>query len=127
MTDVADGFFTAALQSIGKPKRKTPVQTTKLSLAHMRKQGCVAAVVERWNAHAKVKNDLFGIIDVLCLAPDGTTIGVQCTSRDHVADRVAKIGDSEHIVALRRCNWKLVVHGWDKHGARWRLREVDVS
>ena len=110
-----------------KPKRKSSKSPTELSLAYMRKQGCVAAVVEKWNPHSKTRLDLFGVIDILCLAPDGATIGVQATSRDNVAARITKIGDSEHIAALRRCNWTLLVHGWDKGPDRkYRVREVNV-
>lgn len=110
------------------PPRKRPGKSpTALSLAHMRKLGCVAQVVEHWNPHARKRVDLYGVIDILCLSPEGQTIGVQATSRDNIAARVTKIGESEHIAALRRCAWRLLVHGWDKRDGRYRVREVDVS
>ncbi len=101
---------------------------TQRSLAHLRAAGCVAAVVEKWNPHAKIRQDLFGIVDVVALSPDGVTIGVQATSLSNVTSRVNKIAESDNIAALRKCGWRLVVHGWGKQtNGRYRLREVDVS
>lgn len=101
---------------------------TERSLAHLRGQGMVAQVVERWNPHARIRQDLFGCIDILGLAPNGETVGVQATSGANVSKRVAKLADSEHIGAMRKCGWRLLVHGWRKNAAgRYVLREVDVS
>lgn len=100
---------------------------TKLTLRHLRADGYTAEVVERWNPHARVRHDLFGVIDVLALRGD-ETLAVQTTSADNVAHRVRKIAESEHVGAMREANWRIVVHGWAKVGNRWTLtREVDVS
>lgn len=100
---------------------------TQRSLAHMRKLGYRAAITERWNPWAKVRNDLFGIVDVLCVG-NGETVAVQCTSGSNVSSRVAKIAESEHISELRKAGWKVVVQGWRKNAAgKWTLREVDCS
>lgn len=102
----------------------TPTQRT---LAELRKRGYTCAIVERWNPHAKIRQDLFGVIDVLAVR-DGETLGVQATSGSNVAARVAKIAASEHVAALRSAGWSLAVWGWRKSAAgRWTLREVDVS
>lgn len=101
---------------------------TARSLKHLRDAGCVAQVVEYWHAFSHKRRDLFGIIDIVALAPDGTTIGVQATDLTSVSKRVDKIADSEAVGALRRCGWKLLVHGWGKGAnGRYRLREVDCS
>lgn len=99
---------------------------TKLTLALLRKQGYRAAVVERWNSHAKIRQDLFGIVDVLAVG-NGETIAVQCTSYPNVAVRVRKITESEAIADIRSAGWKFLVHGWRKPKHRWEVREVDVS
>ncbi len=99
---------------------------TQLSLRHLRKQGYIAAVVERWNPHAKIRQDLFGIIDVLAVG-NGETIGVQCTSYSNVSKRVNKMAESEAIDHLRDADWRLIVQGWYKDGRFWRVREVDIS
>lgn len=128
MTSALQNVDLVTIERVRAPaKRKSSRSPTELSLAHMRKQGCVAQVVEKWNPHARVRSDLFGCVDVLCLHPDGETIAVQATSRANVSSRVAKIAEVEHLAAIRRCGWRLVVHGWDKYQGRYRVKEVDVS
>lgn len=100
---------------------------TQRSLKHMRDQGYTASVVEHWNPFARIRQDLFGIIDVVCLGI-GETVGVQTTSLANVSARVKKISECEHLGALRRAGWRLVVHGWGRgKDGKYRLREVDVS
>jgi hypothetical protein len=103
------------------------VTPTQRSLAKLRADGYLVAVVEKWNPHAKIRQDLFGIIDLLAIR-DGETLGVQTTSGSNVAARVAKIADCSHVGALRAAGWRLLVHGWRKGAnGRWALREVDCS
>ena len=84
-------------------------------------------MVERFNQFAKVRQDLFGIIDIVCVG-NGETIGVQATSGANVASRIAKIEDSDALADLRDAGWQIVVHGWRKNAkGRWELREVDIS
>ena len=67
---------------------------TQRTLAECKRRGWIAQVVERWNAHARIRQDLFGFIDVLAL--DGKrTYGIQATSATNVASRLHKIHDSE--------------------------------
>lgn len=99
---------------------------TQLTLRQLRKQGYTAQVVERWNPFAKVRQDLFGCIDVLAVG-NGETIGVQCTSYANVSSRVKKMVESDAIGDLRDANWTLEVHGWHKVKNVWVLRRVDVS
>lgn len=70
-------------------------------------------VVERWNAFARIRQDLFGIIDIVAL-DEQQTLGVQTTSWTNVSARVKKITDSPHLPALLRAGWVLEVHGWKK-------------
>ncbi len=101
---------------------------TQLSLKYYRDAGYRVEVVEHWNIYAKIRQDLFGIFDLLAVG-FGETIGVQTTSYSHVAERVRKIEDSEFTPILRKCGWKLVVHGWRKEPKtnKWVVREVDLS
>jgi carbonic anhydrase len=98
------------------------------SLPHLRNDGWQAEVVEHWNPHARIRQDLFGFIDILAVR-HGETLAVQATSGDHVADRVDKIAHSDKVAAVREAGWRIVVHGWRKSARtrRWELREVDVS
>jgi hypothetical protein len=104
-----------------------PASPTELTLKKWRKAGYLCAVVEKWNPHVKIRQDLFGCIDVLAVGPDGT-IGIQSTSYSNVSARVRKIEDMpETVTALRNAGWRVLVEGWRKPKHRWESREVDVS
>lgn len=98
---------------------------TERTLKYLREQGYFAVVVERWNQFARIRQDLFGIVDVLAVKR-GETLGVQCTSATHVAERVNKIAGHDSTPRLREAGWRLEVHGWTK-GKRGAPRIVDVS
>ena len=100
---------------------------TQLTLRKWRKAGYIAAVVEKWNPHARIRQDLFGCIDVIAVG-NGETVGIQSTSDRNLAARVRKIEDLPETVArLREGGWRVVVEGWKKKSNRWQSREVDVS
>jgi hypothetical protein len=100
---------------------------TQLTLKWLRENGWTAEVVEHWNPHARVRNDLFGIVDVLALK-GATTLAVQTTSAKNVSARIHKIADSPFVAAIREAGWAIAVHGWEKRKNRWVLaRNVDVS
>ncbi len=100
---------------------------TQRSMAHLKAQGYRVAVVERWNAHARIRQDLFGVVDLLAIKA-GETLAVQTTSGSNVAARVKKIADSEAIGDIRAAGWTFHVHGWRKNAqGRWVLRVEDVS
>lgn len=92
---------------------------TQRSLAWLRSHGWTAVVVERWNAHAKCRQDLFGFADILAIRP-GRTLLVQTTTRDHVAHRVAKIGHTAEAFAWldRSPEREIEVHGWKENAVR---------
>ncbi|MCL4368627.1 MAG: hypothetical protein M1337_05625 [Actinobacteria bacterium] len=102
--------------------RTSPTQRT---LQYLRKAGYpLVQVVEKWNPHARVRQDLFGILDVLAVGPQGI-VGVQCTSAAHVADRLTKLRASAALPVLKRAGVAVHVHGWRKRkpSGRWALRE----
>ena len=101
---------------------------TQLTLRHLRKEGwLLVEVVERWNPHARLRQDLFGMIDVIAVRPN-ETMGVQTTSYSNVPARVRKIAEHPNTPHIREAGWTLHVHGWRKVKNRWTLaRDVDVS
>lgn len=104
----------------------TPTQRT---LAYLRKLGHTAVVVERWNPHAHIRQDLFGFIDVLSV--NGSKVcGWQATSGDHVAHRLEKMAGHPNFPAVSEAI-SLFVIGWRKVGERgkrklWEPRIVPV-
>lgn len=105
---------------------------TQRSLALLRRRGLVCAVVEKWNSHMRIRQDLWGWVDVLALDPEtGDLLAVQTTSSSNVAARIDKIQAWPHLAAFL-LRHRAVVHGWSKRGDRgkrklWACREVEVS
>lgn len=97
---------------------------TQRSLKHMRDQGYLCEVTERWNQWAKVRQDLFNFVDILCIK-DGKTVAVQTTSYSNISARIKKIQGLDSYPIIKSAGWEIVVHGWkkDKSG-RWMVREV---
>jgi len=106
-----------------KKKRKPSMSPTQLSLKDARESGCLAQVVEKWNPHAKVRQDLFGVIDIVAIGC-GRIVGIQATSRANVSSRVEKIRISKEAMVWCESGGTLEVHGWDKHENRWRNRRI---
>ena len=100
---------------------------TARSLAALRKDGWLVAVVEHTIPKTFIKRDLFGMWDLIGIR-DGETMAIQVTSGSNVSARVRKIEDNENLSACRKAGWLLVVHGWRKNiKGRWTLRVVDLS
>ena len=69
---------------------------TQRSLAHAREQGWPVAIVEHWNMHAKIRQDLWGVIDLLVLDDGQGVLGVQaCAGASHAA-RMTKVRETIH-------------------------------
>ncbi|TPV95708.1 MAG: hypothetical protein B7733_08485 [Myxococcales bacterium FL481] len=104
---------------------------TQRTLALLKKQGAIAQVVERWNSHARVRHDLFGIIDVLAIR-DGRYVGIQACAGASFSARDAKIRASEHYAAILEAGglelwaWRQV-WGHDARGARRRLWKPKIK
>lgn len=63
---------------------------TQRALQHLRSLGYQCQVVEKWNAFAKIRIDLFGCIDIVAIRPGVPVLGVQCTSHSNLSARVLK-------------------------------------
>jgi hypothetical protein len=104
----------------------TRASPTARTLKHLRAAGYpLVQVVERWNAYARIRQDLFGILDVIAVGSD--IVGVQATSSSNVSARVRKLAASAALPILQKAGIKVLVHGWRKVGGRWQLRQVHLS
>ncbi len=64
---------------------------TQRALAFCKEQGWTVQVVEKWNAWAHIRQDLFGCIDLVVLdGAGGGPLGVQVTSGSNVSARLTK-------------------------------------
>jgi carbonic anhydrase len=99
---------------------------TQRSLAKLRADGWLADVVEKWIPMARVRKDLWGFVDILCLRGK-EILAVQTTTDSNVSARVNKITNHENVDAVRKAGIAIVVHGWKRVKGRWQVRVVDVS
>jgi hypothetical protein len=101
---------------------------TSRSLAYLKPSALTVSVVERWNAHAKIRQDLFGFIDLLALYPL-TIIGIQATTRSNVPARIKKSLAEPRLAMWLRAGGKYEVHGWSKKGGKktWILKRVTIG
>lgn len=99
---------------------------TSRTLALLRKDGWLCAVVEKWNPHSRTRLDLYGIGDVLAIRGPQTLL-VQCTSGSNGSARVKKITEAEHTPRLREAGWSIEVHAWRKLKSGWAPRIWDLS
>ena len=93
----------------------------------MREQGYTVAVVEKWNPHARIRQDLFGFIDILAIKR-GETLAVQATAAG-VSARLKKITESELLPKVREAGWTIQIWGWTKSAktGKYVLRIIDIS
>lgn len=99
---------------------------TQLTIRSLKQDGWLVEVVEKYNFFAKVRNDLFGFIDILAIK-DGSVLAVQATSKANISSRVNKIAEHENIAEVRKLGWQIEVWGWAKVGNRWAVTVRDVS
>jgi hypothetical protein len=99
---------------------------TQRSLAQIRKCGMTVAIVEHWNPFARIRQDLFGFIDLLVIAPK--MMAFQVTSGSNVSARIKKISASPLAKEWVENGHRIFVHGWakNKKTKRWKCREVEV-
>lgn len=90
---------------------------TQRTLKELRDHGWTAAVVEHWNAHARIRQDLFGIIDVLAVRP-GQTLGIQTTTTTNLCARITKALSCKELIAWLEANNRFQVWGWSQKGPR---------
>ncbi len=112
---------------------------TERSLRWLREQGWLPGVVERWNQFARVRQDLYGFVDVVAVKPGEKTLAIQACRGADVSTRLAKIRTHDPEAKPGRCphcnarvvlaaGWRIVVHGWRLNAAdRWVLREEEVT
>jgi len=82
---------------VKKSRGKSP---TKLTLDLYRSSGWTCEITERWNPFAKVRQDLFGFIDVIAVT-NGVTVGIQTTTYENRLARVRKIVGEVNVAAYR--------------------------
>lgn len=101
-------------------KKTKKISPTQLTMAWMKRRGFVAQIVERWNPFAKVRQDLFQVIDIVAVNKQGDLLGIQVTTRSNMSSRRAKVRESLGAKYWATHN-QIQVHGWQKVGPRWTV------
>lgn len=100
---------------------------TQRSLKKLREDGYLAAIVEKWNPHARVRQDAFELFDLIA-AGNGEIVGVQTTSGSNASARVKKITEHANTPLLRKAGFRILVHAWRKLASgRVECRVIDLS
>lgn len=106
---------------------------TQRSCQTLKKDGYIYQIVERWNSYAKIRVDLFGVIDIVAVKADITgVLGVQSTSTDHIMDRIRKALAEPRIRVWLEAQNRFQVWGWAKRGERgkrklWTLKIKELA
>lgn len=95
---------------------------TQRSLAYLRKVGYRVGIAEHWNAFARIRQDLFGFIDLVAIRPDYKILAIQTTSMPNTSARIAKILELPSSADWLRAGGRIEVHGWD--GPRIHIQEI---
>jgi hypothetical protein len=104
---------------------------TARALKDLKEMGYLAAVVERWNQYARIRQDLFGCIDLIALREGVGVLFVQaCAGASHAA-RVAKVRAEPRLPAILASGARVEVWSYAKQGAHgkrktWTLRREEV-
>jgi hypothetical protein len=97
-------------------------------LALLRREGFIAAQVERWLPAVNRRADVWGFGDLLAANPSARVVLiVQATTADHVAARLAKARARPELAAWLRAGGAFEVHGWCLRAGRWHVRRVTVQ
>jgi hypothetical protein len=100
---------------------------TARTLEKLRKEGWTCAVVEHWNPHAHIRQDLGGGIDVLAWKPKSTgqwssqILGIQAcadTGGSGMAAHRAKLLREPKMATWVAAGGRLEIWAWGKKGAR---------
>jgi len=93
------------------------------SLKMLREQGYLCAIVEKYNFFVHIRQDLFGVADILCLK-GGKTLAIQTTSDNggNVSAHSKKIKDNPNYKAIKKAGWEIHLHGWGKKGKRGKRK-----
>lgn len=100
------------------------------SLALLRSKGYTCGITEHYNQFSRVRNDLFGFIDILCIIPNEIR-AIQTTSTANISARVKKILALESAKVFLQAGGTITVQGWSKKGGKgkrklWQVTEKEI-
>lgn len=108
---------------------------TQRSKAFLQEQGFTVAIVEHWNSHVRIRQDMFGVFDLVAIRPGGPIAAVQTTTAaGGAAKRLAKILATEAAKTWLEAGGTISIHSWSKRNNRkagtrklWSCLERNVT
>lgn len=102
------------------------VSPTQRSLKMLRELGFTAAVTEKWNPHAKIRQDLFGVIDILGIREGIGILGVQACSRTDHARRRDKCLAEPKLRKWLEAGGRFEIWSWSLMGKAGKVKRWEV-
>ena len=105
-------------------KSKPTIRT----LDWLRKNGYTAGVVEKWNPHVKIRQDLFGFVDIVAFDELDVVLVQACRGAD-TSTREKKIMGNQHAIRWLESGRPIWVVGWrqtvayKKDGTKAKLKK----
>lgn len=110
-------------QALPLPEIESP---TSRSLAHLRKLGYTAEVVEKWNQYARIKQDFAGFADIIAFG-NGEIVAVQTTTNANLSARQKKILNEPKAHLWVKAGGIISLHGWSKKGPRGEKKTWTIT
>ncbi len=85
-----------------------PMSATQRTIRALRSKGIKCAIVEKWNPHIRIRQDMFGIIDIVALDPIRGVGGVQSCGQSFSA-HYKKLTEEKFQETL---DWVSTPHVW---------------
>lgn len=92
------------------------MSSTQRTIRALKNQGCICDVAEKFNAHVGpfgIRQDLFGFIDVISLAPD-CILAIQCCTGSGYQDHLRKILANEFAPQWLMSGGRIELWAWRK-------------
>ena len=103
------------------------VNPTERTLKRLRDHGYQVAVVERWNMHARIRQDLFGWCDIVAIREDlPGVLGIQACRASHSLNRFSKIIQVPALRVWLKSGNRAEVWGWAKGERCWKVKRRNV-
>lgn len=99
---------------------------TQRTLAKLKSEGWTCGIVEKFNPHVRIRQDLFGVIDIVIMKPviaeRAGIVGVQaCAGASHASRRAKAIAEPRLRTWLES-GGRFAVMSWRKGGARGKRK-----
>lgn len=95
----------------------------------------MCAKAEHWNAFARIRQDLFGFIDIVALPltdpmVERRIIAIQVVNT-HIIEHIEKIRANEAAMGWLTSNGRIVIHNWKQRSKnkvkRWHCEIIEVT